>query len=536
MATGENNNTWGDITNDNLGIAIEEAITGSADVSFVSGNVTLPWTDTNGTQTARNLRLNLSGATAPRDLIVPAIEKFYVINNGNAHAITVKNATGNSIVVPANKTMLVFNNATDVVDAVTHLTSLTLGAALPVTSGGSGVTTSTGTGSVVLSNSPTLVTPALGTPSAAVLTNATGLPLATGITGTLPVANGGTGITSFGTGVATFLGTPSSANLRAAVTDETGSGVLVFATSPTLTTPTLSSPTMTTPALGTPASGVMTNVTGLPLASGVTGTLPVANGGTGITSFGTGIDTFLGTPSSANLAAAVTDETGSGALVFANSPTLVTPALGTPSALVLTNATGLPNASVIGLGALATLSTVGTATITDDSVTFAKTQNIATARMLGRTTGGSGDIEELTAAQSKSLLAIMAADISDLNTAVKPLESIIIALSDEVTPITVGNAKVTMRMPYAFTLTAVRASLATASSSGIPTVDINESGSTILSTKLTIDVGEKTSTTAAVPVVISDPSLADDSEITFDVDVAGTGATGLKVTLIGRRT
>jgi len=76
------------------------------------------------------------------------------------------------------------------------------------------------------------------------------------------------------------------------------------------------------------------------LTAGVNGTLPVANGGTGITSFGSGVATFLGTPSSANLASAVTDETGTGALVFANSPTLVTPALGTPSALVGTNITG----------------------------------------------------------------------------------------------------------------------------------------------------------------------------------------------------
>lgn len=108
-----------------------------------------------------------------------------------------------------------------------------------------------------------------------------------------------------------------------------------------------------------------------------------------------------------------------------------------------------------------------------------------------------------------------------------------VAVGDETTAITTGTAKVTFRMPCAVTLTSVRASLNTASSSGNPTVDINEAGTTILSTKLSIDSGEKTSLTAATPAVISDTALADDAEITIDIDTAGTGAKGLKVWLIG---
>jgi hypothetical protein len=135
MGTGENSGTWGIVTNTNLGTALEEAIVGSADVAFSNNPVTLTLSDTNSSQTARNLRLNCTGSTGgAQNLIVPAIEKVYIVNNGCADTITVKNTTGTGIAVPAGKTMWVYNNGVNVVDAVTHLTSLTLATPLPNTS------------------------------------------------------------------------------------------------------------------------------------------------------------------------------------------------------------------------------------------------------------------------------------------------------------------------------------------------------------------------------------------------------------------
>jgi hypothetical protein len=117
-------------------------------------------------------------------------------------------------------------------------------------------------------------------------------------------------------------------------------------------------------------------------------------------------------------------------------------------------------------------------------------------------------------------------------------EVIVVAASDETTALTTGAAKVTFRMPFAMTLTAVRASVTTAPTGAAIVVDINEGDTptTILSTKITIDATEKTSTTAAAPV-ISDASLADDAAITIDIDQIGStiAGAGLKVTLIGTR-
>jgi hypothetical protein len=196
-------------------------------------------------------------------------------------------------------------------------------------------------------------------------------------------------------------------------------------------------------------------------------------------------------------------------------------------------------------------------TIDNDAVTYAKIQNVsATDKVLGRVTSGAGDIEEISTTGSGNVVRATSATLvtPSLGTPasgtltnctgypsslIKPTESLVIACSDETTALSAGTAKVTFRMPYAFTLTDVRASVTTAPTGGtLLTVDVNESGTTILSTKLTFDASEKTTTTAATPRVISDSSLADDAEMTIDIDAVGStiAGAGLKVYLIGTRT
>ena len=145
IGTGEQSGTWGTTTNTNLGTAIEEAITGSADVTFAGSDVTLTLTDTNTTQAARNLRLNLTGSTSgARNLIVPAIEKQYIVNNGCADTVTIKNSSGTGVAIPAGKSIVVYNNGTNVVETTSHLSSLTLNTDLAVADGGTGSSTASG--------------------------------------------------------------------------------------------------------------------------------------------------------------------------------------------------------------------------------------------------------------------------------------------------------------------------------------------------------------------------------------------------------
>lgn len=180
-------------------------------------------------------------------------------------------------------------------------------------------TTATGSGAPVRATSPTLVTPALGTPTSGTLTNCDGLPIDTGVSG-------------LGAGVADFLMTPSSVNLAAAVTDGTGSGALVFATSPTFVTP----------VLGTPTSGTLTNCDGLPLSTGVTGALPIANGGTGQTTATAAFDTLAPT-------------TTKGDVIAHDGADNVRVAVGTDGYVLAADSTAVPGVawkSAVSLGAI----------------------------------------------------------------------------------------------------------------------------------------------------------------------------------------
>ena len=209
IGTGDQSGTWGTTTNTNLGTALEQAIVGYGNPNFATdANTTISLTDSNASQTARAFVLNVTSSvslTTTRELVVPTVQKPYIIRNNTTggQSITVKTSAGTGVTVPTGKYAYVYANGTDVVSAIDHIPSLTLATALAATSGGTGQS-SYAIGDLLYASTTTALSKLadVATGNALISGGVSTAPawgkvgLTTHVSGTLPVANGGTGTTS----------------------------------------------------------------------------------------------------------------------------------------------------------------------------------------------------------------------------------------------------------------------------------------------------------------------------------------------------